>query len=142
LFERLRLYRQREAEERARQWKIEEERRQIEMERKRETIRFRKLRGHCKNWHAAVDIRAFVAAMETSPLAAGKPERHAEWKVWALGHADRIDPLHSDERQATIRRGTDPLAYRRDAILSGRQAIAAADYGAARRAGRNDGRSQ
>jgi hypothetical protein len=96
LFEQLRLRRQREAEERARQWKIEEERRQIEMERKRETIRFRRLLGHCENWQTAAELRAFVAAMETSPLACRNPERYAEWKAWALGHADRIDPLRSD----------------------------------------------
>lgn len=96
MFEELRLRRKREAEEQARRWKIEEERRRIEMERKRETIRYHRLLGYCKNRQTATDIRAFVATADASPLAAANPERHAAWKAWALGHADRIDPLCSD----------------------------------------------
>jgi len=37
-----------------------------------------------------------VAAIEVSSLAVQHPERHETWKAWALGHADRIDPLRSD----------------------------------------------
>lgn len=96
MFEELRLRRKREAEEQARTWKIEEERRRIEMERKRETIRYHRLLGHCKNRQTATDIRAFVTTTDASPLAAANPERHAAWKAWALGHADRIDPLRSE----------------------------------------------
>ena len=94
MFEELRLIRVREAEERARQWKIEEERRRAEMERKRETIRYRRLLSQSQNWQTAADIRAFVAAVESTLLA--NSERFYAWKTWALGHADRIDPLRSD----------------------------------------------
>lgn len=96
LFEVVRLRRQREAEEQRRRWKLEEERRLAEMERKRETIRFRRLVSHSENWRAAADIRAFVTAVEGSAPASSDPETFAAWKVWALNHADRIDPLRED----------------------------------------------
>lgn len=94
MFEELRLIRVGEAEERARQRKSEEERHRAEMERKRETIRYRRLLSQSENWQTAADIRAFVAAVEDTPLA--NSERFCAWKTWALGHADRIDPLRSD----------------------------------------------
>lgn len=97
MFEELRLRGEREAAEQAKRWKIEEERRRAEMERKRETIRFDRLLGHCRNWRTAAQIRAFVAAIESGPLPEANSERFAEWKDWALGHADRIDPLRGDE---------------------------------------------
>ena len=96
MFEELRLLRQREAEEWQRQRKIEEERHRVAMERKRETIRFNRLLGHCKNWRTAAEIRAFVAAVEVSRGAADSSEQFATWKDWALGHADRVDPLCDD----------------------------------------------
>ena len=95
--EEIRLRRVREAEQRARQWKIEEERRRVEMERKRETIRYRRLLDQCKNWQVSAEIRTFVAAVEATPLIAMHTERFAEWKTWTLTHADRIDPLRSDD---------------------------------------------
>lgn len=94
MFEAIRLRRQHEAEEQQRQWKLEEERRLAEMERKREEIRYGHLIGHCKDWRRAADIRAFVAAVEASLLARKDAEAFAKWKLWALAHADRIDPLH------------------------------------------------
>ena len=97
LFEEIRLRRVREAGQRARQWKIEEERRRVEMERKRETIRYRRLLDQCKNWRTSAEIRAFVAAVEATPRIAMHTERFAEWMTWALTHADRIDPLRSDD---------------------------------------------
>lgn len=97
MFEELRLRRQREAEEQQRRWKIEEERRRAQMERKRESIRFNRLLGSCKNWRTAAEIRALVAAVEAEPHAITEKEKFATWKSWALGHADRIDPLRSDE---------------------------------------------
>ncbi len=94
MFEELHLIRVREAEARAAQLKIEEERRRAEMERKRETLRYRRLLSQSQNWQTAADIRAFVTAVESTPLA--NSERFNAWKIWALGHADRIDPLRSD----------------------------------------------
>ena len=69
MFETIQLRRKREAEEYERRWKLEEERRLAEMERKREKIRYRRLIGNCEDWRRAADIRAFVAAVEESPLA-------------------------------------------------------------------------
>lgn len=97
IFEEIRLRRIREAEERERQWKAEQERQRKEMERKRETIRFCRLRGHCEDWRAAADIRAFVAAVEASSLASAHAEKFTAWKSWALKHADRIDPMQDDK---------------------------------------------
>jgi hypothetical protein len=68
-----------------------------EMQRKRETIRSRRLIEHCGNWRKASDIRAFVAAVEASAPAAENLEGFAGWKSWALGHADRIDPMRDDD---------------------------------------------
>lgn len=96
MFEELRLRRLREAEEQQRRRKIEEERRQSQMEHKRQTIRFNRLLDCCKDWRTAAEIRAFVAAVEASPRATSDVEQFATWKNWALGHADRIDPLCSD----------------------------------------------
>jgi hypothetical protein len=93
MFEELRLRRQREAEEQQRRWKIEEERRLAQMERKRETIRFNRLLGYSKNWRAAAEIRALVAAVEASSRATNDAEQFATWKIWALDHANRLDPL-------------------------------------------------
>jgi hypothetical protein len=97
LFEAIRLRRVREAEERERRWKLEEQRRLAEMERKRETIRYRRLIGNCEDWRTAADIRAFVAAIEASPLGGRNTEAFAGWKLWALAHADRIDPLQDED---------------------------------------------
>jgi hypothetical protein len=97
IFEEIRLRRIAEAEARERQWKAEQERQRKEMERKRETIRFRRLLSHCENWRAAADIRALVAAVEASALPSQDGEKFAAWKLWALGHADRIDPLQSSD---------------------------------------------
>lgn len=97
MYEIIRLYREREAAEQERRRKEAEERHRAEMERKRETIRFRRLINHCDNWRAAADIRSLVAAIEASPLAAEKPEEFRAWKLWALGHAERVDPLLDDE---------------------------------------------
>jgi len=96
-FEEICLRREREAAERARQWKIEEQRQQREMERKRETIRYRRLLRSCEEGKRAADIRALVAAVEASPRAAQYPEIFADWKAWALQHADRIDPFNDPD---------------------------------------------
>ena len=97
IFEVIRLRREREAEEQERRRKLEEERRLAEMERKRETIRYRHLVGDCEGWRRAADIRAFVAAVEAGPLASKDVETFAGWKLWALAHADRIDPLRDED---------------------------------------------
>lgn len=75
-FEEIRLRREREGVERARQWKIEERRRQREMERKRETIRYRRLLRSSDEGKRAADIRALVAAVEASSRAAESPSRN------------------------------------------------------------------
>jgi hypothetical protein len=96
-FEELRLRRVREAEDQARRWKLEEERRLNEMERKREMIRYRRLLSHCGDWRTAAELRAFVTAIVMSPLASTNLEQFIAWKSWALGHADRIDPLTDED---------------------------------------------
>jgi hypothetical protein len=96
MFEAIRLRREREAEERERRRKLEEERRLADMERKRGTVRYRRLIGDCEDWRRAADIRAFVAAVEESPLASDAGAFTA-WKRWALAHADRIDPLKDED---------------------------------------------
>lgn len=96
MYEAIRLHREREAAEQERRWKEAEVRRLAEMERKRETIRFRRLISHCDNLRVAADIRALVAAVEASSLAAEKAEEFRAWKSWALGHVERIDPLQDD----------------------------------------------
>lgn len=97
MFEAIRLRRQREAEEQERRRKVEEERHLAEMERKREKIRYRGLIGDCGDWRKAADIRAFVATVEASPLASSNADAFAKWKLWALAHADRIDPLQDED---------------------------------------------
>ncbi len=97
MFEAIRLRREWEAEEQKRRWKLEEERRLAEMERKREKIRYSRLIGDCEDWRRATDIRACVAAVEASDLARKDAEAFATWKLWALAHADRIDPLQDDD---------------------------------------------
>lgn len=96
VFEELRLRRQREAEERERQWKIAEERRRAEIEQKREMILFHRLIAYCDDWRKASNIRAFVAVIGASPLAAADTEQFATWKSWALGYAERVDPLQNN----------------------------------------------
>jgi len=97
MYESIRLRREREAEEQERRRIAAEERHRAEMARKREPIRFRRLISHCENWHMAADIRAFVAAVEENDHALENRESFKVWKSWALGHADRIDPLQDDE---------------------------------------------
>jgi hypothetical protein len=76
---------------------LEEERRLNEMERKREMIGYRRLLSHCEDWRTAAELRAFVTAIEMSPLASTNLEQCIAWKSWALGHADRIDPLTDED---------------------------------------------
>jgi hypothetical protein len=97
MFESIRLRREREAEEHARRQKEAEERHAAEMARKREAIRFRRLLEDCADWRRAADIRVFVAAVGASPLATRDPDSFVAWESWALGHADRIDPLSDDD---------------------------------------------
>jgi len=97
MFEAIRLRREREAEEQERRRKLEEERHLAEMERKREKIRYRRLIGDCEDWRKAADIRDFVATVEASPFASKDKEAFTRWKLWALAHADRIDPLQDDD---------------------------------------------
>jgi hypothetical protein len=118
-FEELRLRRQREAEEQKRRRAAEEERHREEMDRERETIRFRRLLGHCEGWHTARDIRAFVAAVETSPLASSHAEEFAAWKEWALEHADRNDPLHSADIFSRHVSDYEVYALRTEGLRSG-----------------------
>jgi hypothetical protein len=108
-FEELRLRRQEEAEEAKRRWLREEEARRAEMERKRETIRLRRLMDYCEDWRAAANIRTLVAAVAAAPLSAAHHERFAEWKDWALRHADRLDPL--DDEQLFDRQVSDYEVY-------------------------------
>jgi hypothetical protein len=67
------------------------------MERKREKIRYRRLIGNCEDWRRAADVRAFVAAVEGSPLASSDSGAFMAWKRWALAHADRIGPLQDED---------------------------------------------
>jgi hypothetical protein len=97
IYEELRLRRIREAEARERQRKIEEERYRAEKERKREVVRTRRLVRHCEDWRLACDVRAFITAVESSPLAAEKADEFASWKSWALDHVERLDPLQNKE---------------------------------------------
>ena len=97
MFETIRLRQEQESKEQERLRMLEEERRLAEMERKRETIRHRRLSGDCEDWRRAADIRAFVAAIEASPLASRDKEAFASWTLWTLAHADRIDPLQDNE---------------------------------------------
>jgi hypothetical protein len=61
-------------------WKAEDERR-------KEKERVTELLDEAKHWRKAVELRAYVAA------AAEALELNEEWKVWALGVADMLDPL-------------------------------------------------
>jgi hypothetical protein len=88
---------EREAEEQQRRRRLEEERLLADLERKRETIRYRRLIGDCEDWRSAADIRAFVGTVEVSPMTSSAKDAFATWKRWALGHADRIDPLRDDD---------------------------------------------
>jgi hypothetical protein len=95
MFEELRLRRIAEAEARERQRKAEQERYRKEMERKREMVRDRRLLRHCQDWHTANSIRAFIAAVEASPLPSAHPDEFAAWKHRALDYAGRLDPLQN-----------------------------------------------
>jgi hypothetical protein len=95
MFEKLRLRRIAEAEARERHWKEEQERHRRETERKREMVRDRRLLRHCQDWNTANSIRAFIAAVEASPLPSASPAEFAAWKHRALDYAGRLDPLGS-----------------------------------------------
>jgi hypothetical protein len=92
-FEEIRLRRVRQAVEQARRAEAEHVRYEAELERKREAIRFRRLVAHCENRRVASDIRELIEAVERSALATENPEQFADWKRWALFHAERVDPL-------------------------------------------------
>lgn len=93
VFEQIRLRRMRQAEEKAKWEEAERRRREVELERKREAIRFNRLVMHSENLRKAAQIRAMVAAVGESVMAAENAETFLVWKDWALAHADRIDPL-------------------------------------------------
>ncbi len=94
-FEEGRLYRQRKAEEEKQHRKSEEIRHRQEMDRKRESIRLQRLVLASESHRKALQIRNLIAAVEASAL---KESDHFEdWKAWALAHAERIDPLNSED---------------------------------------------
>jgi hypothetical protein len=97
IYEELRLRRIREAEALERQRKIEEEQYRAEKERKREVVRARRLVRHCEDCQLACDVRAFITAVESSPLASEKADEFVSWKSWALAHVERLDPLQNKE---------------------------------------------
>lgn len=94
-FEEGRLYRLRKAEEEKQRWQAEEIRQRQEMDRKREAIRLQRLVSAGKNHRKAAQIRDLITAVEASPL--GQSDKFQDWKVWALAHAERIDPLTSEK---------------------------------------------
>ena len=49
-----------------------------------------------ENQQRAAHIRALVETVESSPRAKDDPEAFACRRNWALGHADRIDPINND----------------------------------------------
>lgn len=97
MFEAIRLRREREAEEEQHRRRLEEERHLAEMERNREKIRYRRLIGDCEDWRKAADIRTLVATVEANLFSSKDKEAFIRWKLWALAHADQIDPLQDDD---------------------------------------------
>lgn len=98
-FEEIRLRHEREAVEQRKRWAEEQERHRQEMERKRETIRFRRLVQSAEAWQTAGRIRAYVEEVRNRRGHAATAQEGPEldqWAQWALAHADRIDPLLSD----------------------------------------------
>jgi hypothetical protein len=100
--------RRHEREEEQRQWREEEERRQAKIQARRDEMeRFRGLIGEVTQWKRANDIRSYVDAVRLTaqerPSKLG-PSELEKWNLWALRHADRIDPLKNEK----IGQGADP----------------------------------
>jgi hypothetical protein len=100
MFEVVRLRRVRQAEERKERWAAEQERQRREMERKRELIRCRRLMDQVDDWRSAAQIRAFIDAVRAQTALASEPEanqKFEQWREWAVGYADEIDPIRSED---------------------------------------------
>jgi hypothetical protein len=91
--------RERIEEERRRRQRIEDEKRRVEEERRRweESQRIQRLERGMEAWEKANRIRAYVDAVrreaETTASDSSSDGDLAGWVRWALGYADRLDPL-------------------------------------------------
>lgn len=82
-----------EDEERHRLWLVEEElRRQKEAARKLELQRKALIEQESNNWLTAQRIRSYVAAVKAE---SSNSDELRDWSVWALAHADTLDPIIS-----------------------------------------------
>ncbi|WP_340116175.1 hypothetical protein [Pelagibius sp. 7325] len=94
---------QREAEERQR-YREAEERRRLEKEYEAEKIKEVALQQRAAAWHLAVELRSYVAAVQSAATDSGLQTTEEElknWSSWALDHADAIDPIHSGDALGT-----------------------------------------
>jgi len=85
-------------QEEERKRKAEEERKRKEQQAKLEKQRIDHLLGQANALHQAAQIRAYVAAIQDANKTAPQPmspEELTAWRQWALGEADRIDPIVS-----------------------------------------------
>ncbi len=98
-FDELRERREQQERARQRQWEEDRRRYQQEQERKREAVRFGRLVRQTQDRQLAADIRALVDAVRAKQWGAGSADAAAfeRWSVWALAHADRIDPLRDGD---------------------------------------------
>jgi hypothetical protein len=92
------IQRKAEVEERERKRQIEADRQRKERQAKLEKARVDHLLGQVETFHRAGLIRTYVAAIHQANKSAPQPmsdEELKSWSEWALGQADRIDPVVS-----------------------------------------------
>lgn len=73
--------------------KLEREKAEQERLRKLEADRLQRLAESAENHRKANDIRGFVASVVAMPHEDAKSALVQKWREWALGQADRIDPI-------------------------------------------------
>jgi hypothetical protein len=105
-----RLERKAELEEEERRRKEEEDRLKRERQVKAQRERLERLFNEASALRKAGEIRAYVEAVWEASALARSPlpqERLQNWIAWALGEADRIDPIRSGRFIADVKDGQD-----------------------------------
>jgi predicted transcriptional regulator len=99
-----------ELEEEERRRKEEEDRLKRERQVKAQRERLERLFNEASALRKAGEIRAYVEAVREASALARSPlpqERLQNWIAWALGEADRIDPIRSGRFIGDVKDGQD-----------------------------------
>jgi hypothetical protein len=99
--------RQEEEEREARRRKAEEERRERERLAAQEKAKRDALLANARAWRDADTIRAYVTAAQQAAAVRSDMDAMGGWAAWAVGEADRLDPIVNGAAYEEARKGSE-----------------------------------